>query len=93
MVTADMVDITDGTITHGVSTTITVGVDTDMVDLALAWDTVMADIMDMAVTVDTVDTGTTLTTDTGMAVTTEVVTDTLNETLLTTKLTDVQIQL
>jgi len=86
-----MVDITDGTITHGVSTTITVGV--DMVDLALAWDTVMADIMDMAVTVDTVDTGTTLTTDTGMAVTTEVVTDTLNETLLTTKLTDVQIQL
>jgi len=59
----------------------------------LAWDTVMADIMDMAVTVDTVDTGTTLTTDTGMAVTTEVVTDTLNETLLTTKLTDVQIQL
>ena len=85
-----MVDITAGTIIHGVSTTITVGVDTDMVDLALAWDTVMADIMDMAVTVDT---GTTLTTDTGMAVTTEVVTDTLNETLLTTKLTDVQIQL
>jgi hypothetical protein len=85
-----MVDITAGTITHGVSTTITVGVDTDMVDLALAWDTVMADIMDMAVTVDT---GTTLITDTGMAVTTEVVTDTLNETLLTTKLTDVQIQL
>jgi len=88
-----MVDITAGTIIHGVSTTIMVGVDTDMVDLALAWDTVMADIMDMVVTVDTVDTGTTLITDTVVAVTTEVVTDTLNETLLITKLTDVQIQL
>jgi hypothetical protein len=88
------VDITVGIITHGVSTTITVGADTDMVDLDLAWDTDTADIMD---TVDTAAIGTIHTMDTDMVVTTEaitvVATATLNETPLITKPTDVQIHL
>ena len=82
-----MVDITAGTIILGALTITTDLV--DMVDLALAWDTDMAVTADIMVTVDMVDTGTTLTMD--MAVVTTVVT--LNETQLTTKPTDVQILL